>query len=332
MPTDSYPLPSLSDLETNINAVLNSNNENQITIVDRWLNDYASSHSTEIVTYRKNRGLKQRLFLKYGGTFMHGEKSEHYRTVSYEARVYKQVLSLAPVTQPEFIGVSMNKGITSVGTFLMIQYLSDGVRLSELNSSVAQEEAVMEGAGWLGQFHRFFETRAHTKSLSFLKPYDADYYMEWARKTALSLKPLRQLYPWLPDDSSDFKNLCDCLRSVPSVVIHGDLYAHNILVKKGSIYPVDWESAAFGSGEIDLASLIEGWDDGTIYECERIYQQARWPENVPEYFDQSMTAARLYWHFGWLMLRKNQNNKKQKKQLQWRLDQVRLLGNKSGLI
>jgi thiamine kinase-like enzyme len=85
-----------------------------------------------------------------------------------------------------------------------------------------------------------------------------------------------------------------------STVIHGEFYPLNVLTRQGSIYPVDWESAAVAAGEIDLASLIEGWapDDSERYSC--AYRRARWPDGTPARFERTVAAAKFYWLFRWL--------------------------------
>ena len=43
-------------------------------------------------------------------------------------------------------------------------------------------------------------------------------------------------------------------------LVHGDLFGSNIIVQPGRrIRAVDWESAAIGLGEWDLARLLDGW-------------------------------------------------------------------------
>jgi thiamine kinase-like enzyme len=74
----------------------------------------------------------------------------------------------------------------------------------------------------------------------------------------------------------------------------------NILYRRGTVYPVDWESAAIGAGEIDLATLTEGWPEKVVEQCEMRYQQVRWPEGPHADFRQTLNAARLYLPFRWL--------------------------------
>jgi len=48
------------------------------------------------------------------------------------------------------------------------------------------------------------------------------------------------------------------LLTSPPTLIHGEFYAKTVLVRRGKLFMVDWESAAIGPGEVDLAALTEG--------------------------------------------------------------------------
>ena len=63
---------------------------------------------------------------------------------------------------------------------------------------------------------------------------------------------------------------------------------------------MDWESAAIGAGEIDLASLTDGWPTEIAESCEREYAAARWPQGPPPEFAERLALAKLYWGLRWL--------------------------------
>jgi thiamine kinase-like enzyme len=91
------------------------------------------------------------------------------------------------------------------------------------------------------------------------------------------------------------------LASNPLTVIHGEYYPKNILVRaQTEIVPVDWESAAIGPGEIDLASLIEGWPEDSRAACRRAYLGARWDGGCPDEFERRLASARMYFALRWL--------------------------------
>ena len=81
---------------------------------------------------------------------------------------------------------------------------------------------------------------------------------------------------------------------MPQTIVHGEYYPRNILYRDGQIFPVDWESAAVGPGEIDLATLTEAWDKETVEECHHEYLSARWAGRTPVSFGEDLLRAELY--------------------------------------
>src|SRR5207249_336615 len=114
--------------------------------------------------------------------------------------------------------------------------------------------------------------------------------------------PLRRRFPWLMEACERRDEWCATLLAAPPTVIHGEFYAKTVLLRRKSVFPVDWESAAISAGEIDLAALTEGdrWPAGIVRLCEREYVHARWPEGAPTAFQRRLDAARVYLHFRWL--------------------------------
>src|SRR5205085_2225507 len=51
------------------------------------------------------------------------------------------------------------------------------------------------------------------------------------------------------------------LASLPTTLVHGDLYASNVLVGDGRVCAVDWELAGQGPGVLDVAALTMGWGE-----------------------------------------------------------------------
>jgi thiamine kinase-like enzyme len=90
------------------------------------------------------------------------------------------------------------------------------------------------------------------------------------------------------------------LLASPLTVIHGEYYSHNILVSRGTIHPIDWESAALAAGEIDLAMLTEKWAEEVRIACDHAYCIARWPDRRPETITARLQLAQLYVEFRWL--------------------------------
>jgi thiamine kinase-like enzyme len=57
-----------------------------------------------------------------------------------------------------------------------------------------------------------------------------------------------------------YDSLVSYLASEPRTLVHGDVFAENLIIQTGRrIRAIDWESAAIGLGAWDLAKLLDGW-------------------------------------------------------------------------
>ena len=124
-------------------------------------------------------------------------------------------------------------------------------------------EQLAAAVRWLGELHGTFAGRERELvELDCLGDHDARFYLDLAeasrRNVALggSAAALERLDSAL----SGFDATAAWLAQRPRTLVHGDILKHNLLVQPGPrIRPVDWESAAIGVGELDLALLIDGW-------------------------------------------------------------------------
>jgi aminoglycoside phosphotransferase (APT) family kinase protein len=184
-------------------------------------------------------------------------------------------------------------------------------------------------ARWIGLFHADCDAGLTGVSFPFLNTYDAEFYLGWARRTSQFAGDLPERFPWLLSLCARFEEIVPSLLEPPLTVIHGEYTPHNVLYRQGIIYPVDWESAAFAVGEIDLAILTDSWSPEVVRQCELEYQRARWPEGSPANFERLFGAARVYTQFRWLgdQLRLGLN-----KNILGRLEQLRSVGERLGLI
>jgi hypothetical protein len=314
-------VPGLDALTAGLTSVLagEGSADRRLTVLHREPNALASTFPSEIVTCRLDHENMLRLLCKYEGGHSHSSHG-HRGGVPYEAAVYREVLQSSPVAAPRFYGAHTDS--TTGETWLILEYLDQSVRVSKRPHLGSMELA----ARWIGQFHAAKERRLWTTPLLFLRRYDADYYLGWARRTALFAADLPQCPPWLPPLCQRFEEVVELLLASPPTVIHGEYYPKNILFRDGAVYPVDWESAAVAAGEIDLASLVEGWSAEMVQQCEAEYQRARWPEGAPLDFARTLEAARLYWCFRWLGDRSTDADSL------WYLEQLRAVGERQGLV
>jgi len=295
-------LPDQQTLTLRLSAALRSKGHGQqpVRVLRRSLPPFMSTFPNEIVTCQLANGRKRRVFAKYQAGQSH-ESYGHRGDIPYETEVYRRILQPLPEFRPRCLGAYTDALTGEVSLFL--EYLGDNVRLSDMvwKRSVRQPWAMAQAARWIGHFHASHQERVDDDSLAFLKRYDAEYYRGWSQRTYEFARLLHGRFPWLAELCKSDDWFAPLLAEPPSV-IHGEFYAKTVLVRKQSLFMVDWESAAVAAGEIDLGALTEGkhWPVALVRKCERAYVRARWPEGEPSSFRRTLDAAKIYLHFRWL--------------------------------
>jgi hypothetical protein len=312
----------LSALTAGLASVLKTNGagDGPAAVLAREPSPYASSYASEIVTCRCGAD-ELRLYCKYsaGG---HGHTGYGlWGGVGYEAEVYRHVLSPAGAVTPRFYGSHTDAATGE--TWLVLQYLVDSEPIHRYPESLPQ------AARWLGLFHAVQEARLAQSIEPCLHVYDAAFYTGWARRTALFAQSLQARFPWLGVLCERFEEATALLLAPPPSVIHGEFYPGNILLHRGRVYPIDWESAAVAAGEIDLASLTERWPAAVARCCEAEYRRARWPGGAPADWGQRLAVARLYLAFRWLGERPDWTTDDSDA---WRFELLRSAGKRLGLL
>ncbi len=292
-----YQFPDINTLRSGLASVVagNGSKGTQVKILKRRRNINSSTFASEIVTCRLHQGNDLLLLCKYGGEHddnVYGHKGG----VAYEAAVYEYLLKPLRISTPKFYG--SHEELSARRTWLVIEYLNTSERLSITADTTA---AITAAARWIGNFHRatFMTTHLRKASHTF-NTYNVDYYLGWARRTLAFAEVLHDRFPWLSPVCEQFEAVAKELLAAPQTAIHGEYYPKNILFRRGVVYPVDWESLALAPGEIDLASLTEGWPAEIVRRCEREYRSARWPNGAPPSFDRTLAVARLYLTLRWL--------------------------------
>jgi Phosphotransferase enzyme family len=120
-------------------------------------------------------------------------------------------------------------------------------------------------AAWLAETHRALAGEVESGAPpARLIECDEAYYRRWLERAvefaALAGDPERSRgLDWLAER---YDPVVEALLDLPQTVIHGELYASNVLVggeaSAPRICPVDWEMAARGPGLLDLAALVSG--------------------------------------------------------------------------
>jgi hypothetical protein len=106
-------------------------------------------------------------------------------------------------------------------------------------------------ARWAARLHARFEARSLPRG--HLLRHDAAYYRRWIHRARALLG--ERIVPLLPAAEIAVGRLT----ALPATLIHGELYASNVIVAGARVAPVDWEMAAVGPGVTDLAALLSGW-------------------------------------------------------------------------
>lgn len=285
---DQYPC--VEDLSAALGSALGGDPKGSLAILDRRPNPYASTFPSEIVLCTKN-GQKLDVLCKYDTDTGEETVFNHRSGVDYEAKVYSQILSSCPSAVPKCYGTYSE--IDSRSVWLFLEYLKGSLKVTKYPDPLG----LIKAARWIGRFHRWSQVHVHTEHASFLKVYDAVYYAAWGHRT---LAFDGQQHDWLPQLCERASTAVLGLMMCDPVIIHGEFYPQNVLMRDGAIYPVDWQSAAIGAGEIDLSALTENWPADMVQHCMIEYQAARWPQGAPANFEERFAAANLYWTLRWL--------------------------------
>jgi aminoglycoside phosphotransferase (APT) family kinase protein len=289
-----------------LSAVLRAEGDGAVRVVQRELHSEASTFPIEVVTCELETGEALKLLCKYSADREHGSHG-HRGGVAHEAAVYRHVLQPCGLSVPRFRGTYTDAA--SGWTWLVIDYV-EGAETAD------SEEGMFRAAAWLGRFHAAHDGTSLRSSGVALRTYDEAYYLGWAQRTLDFAAPFFEELPWLATFCERFAEVASVLLERQPTVIHGEFYPLNILVQGGVVYPVDWEAAAVGAGEIDLASLTQSWQPAIARRCQRLYEEARWPDGAPAGFDRALDAAQIYWLFRWLGDKRSRTEKRLRRRIE----------------
>ena len=260
-------------------------------ITHRRANPRASTYLADVVRVRFADGSSEDLLCKYSDGV---EPPPPHRGLEYEATVYDRVLRHAPVEVARYRGHFVD---ADTGGFVLV------MRFHAAGMSAAQASelgGVMAAVRWMADFHTWAEPRVTTPDWRFLTRYDADYYLKWLDRTCELARPRAADYPWLELAAAAYRDRIPLLVARRPTCVHGEFTARNSLWADGQIMPIDWETAAIGPGEIDLALFTYDWELEELQEMEAEYVAHRWQGTPPADFADTMLAARLYVSLHWI--------------------------------
>lgn len=193
-----------------------------------------------------------------------------------EIEVYRTLLAGAELGTPEFMAAVCDPD--SEQYWLVIEKVS-GTELYQ----VGEIERWAEALRWLARLHDRF---AGMESADFLVRYDRLYFERWPARAGVQLP--------------GYETVVKDLAGLPTTLVHGDLYASNVLVAPGRVCAVDWELAGVGPGVLDVAALTMGWEEAERSMLVESYRQtlAKPPDSVD--FAHDLDSARLHLALQWL--------------------------------
>jgi aminoglycoside/choline kinase family phosphotransferase len=138
--------------------------------------------------------------------------------------------------------------------------------LEDVGSSTLDEWDVEEwltAVRWLAGVHAGYHGREDDlRELGCLMDHGPAFYHligETARRN-LELAGATEALVRLDAPRGRYDSLVRYLAGEPRTLVHGDVFAQNLLIQPGGrIRAIDWESAAVGLGAWDLAKLLDGW-------------------------------------------------------------------------
>jgi hypothetical protein len=264
-----------------------------LRIIHRRENPRVSSYVADIVHVRFADGHGERLLCK----FAHGREltpPTPHLGLDHEARVYADVLADCPLDLPLVHGSFTDD---ETGAVVLVMRFYPAAMPAAKSTDPAAVDALIH---WLAAFHTWAASRCGDPRWAFLPRYGAALYAVWLERTCDLAAPFAAECPWLGRVADAYRERIPLLVSAPATVIHGEFTTRNALWDDGRILPIDWETAAVGPAEVDLAVFTYDWDPDDIAALERTYVEARWGGRPPEAFAETLLAARLYAAFHWL--------------------------------
>jgi Phosphotransferase enzyme family len=140
-----------------------------------------------------------------------------------------------------------------------------------------------EVARWLARLHDRF---AVLSDQEHLVRYDRSYFELWPERA--DVRP------------PGYDAVIDRLAALPTTLVHGELYASNVLLAGARVCVVDWELAGVGPGVLDLAALTAGLADEDAAALAETYRLALDDPPDAKELGFELDCARLHLAIQWL--------------------------------
>jgi hypothetical protein len=306
-------LPSDVVLERRLGLAIDAEAPPSMRVSGREWNRYSSTFLSEIVTCRLDRGAELSFFCKY---FVgdHGRRPGEVRHPFYEIDVYRHLLRGMELSLPRFVGAWIDEA--SGDGLLVIEHLA-GLCLNRVSDP---ELKLVAAAAWAAHFHQAAAPALARPELCFLRRLDRAFFSARLERL-LELESGGEHCRWLDLMADRFDRALEVLDGEPTIV-HGEFYPMNILIRSDRIYPIDWETAAVGPAELDLATLLEHWPE----EKERVvldaYVEAHGASIDRRELMRRLTAARILVGVNWLAWEPAAETGVQREPESWRFEQL----------
>jgi Phosphotransferase enzyme family len=252
----------------------------RIRAVERRPFTYTTSHMLEQVDVVLDEGAVVELVLKDGQALANGvqaAKPAFLRDPEREVTVYRHLPVRAYAGAPSLYA--------SGRTWVLLERVQ-APPLTEVGEFATWERAARR----LALLHE----RLRSWRCPHLLQHDRDFLKRWfdrAQAFTADLGPLSTAHAYAVER----------LVGSSRLVIHGELYASNVLAAQRRISIVDWETAAVGPALTDIAALTSGsWNDDARIALALAYRSALAAPPPVKAFLHDLECARLHLAIQWL--------------------------------
>jgi aminoglycoside phosphotransferase (APT) family kinase protein len=194
---------------------------------------------------------------------------------SREIVVYRTLLDGAGIGTPELVASIVEP---DRGRYWLVVERVSGTPLYQVGL-----ERWHEVARWLAALHDRF---ADIEPTEHLVRYDRAYFELWPTRA--------DVHP------AGYDVVVDRLAGLPATLVHGELYASNVMLGGDRVCAIDWELAGVGPGVLDLAALTLGLEDSEAAALVETYRLARAERPHAEELGFELDCALLHLAIQWL--------------------------------
>ena len=192
-----------------------------------------------------------------------------------EIEVYRSLLDEAGLGTPALAGAVVDP---DRGRYWLVVEKVAGTELYQLETDRWEP-----AARWLARLHDRFAGIAGPAALI---RYDRGFFELWPGRAGVDLP--------------GYEAVVDRLAGIPTTLVHGELYASNVLIAHDRVSVVDWELAGIGPGVLDLAALTSGLPEAGAAALAEAYRLALERPPDPRELAFDLDCARLHLAVQWL--------------------------------